>query len=136
MEKNVLKLGLYDNHFVYIKDIHKLCNKYRCDKCNQVFTRCDNLITHQKNTCTDLYQDKFPENVKEFTHDKNIMKEILEFSKSKNSFMYPYFAVYDFESIAKNEDKRKGKNTIILNKQIPISFSKVQTFQTIILTTL
>ena len=39
------------------------------------------------------------------------------------SFMYPYFAVYDFESIAKNINEKKGENTIILNRQIPVSFS-------------
>ena len=67
--------------------------------------------------------DKFTKNISEFTHESNIMKKILNFCKYDKPFNYPYFAVYDFESLAINQDKRKGKNTIILKKQVPISYS-------------
>ena len=51
------------------------------------------------------------------------MKKILEFCSVEKPFVYPFFGVYDFESLAKDMDQRKGLNTILLNKQIPISFS-------------
>ena len=51
------------------------------------------------------------------------MKQILSFCKYDIPFNYPFFAVYDFESLAVNQDKRKGEKTIILNKQAPISYS-------------
>ena len=94
-EKNVFTLGLYENHFAYIKDINMICKVFRCDKCKKQFTRNNNLVTHQKTECSELYKDVFAKNVKEFTHNTNIMKKILSFNKSKKSFMYPYFAVYD-----------------------------------------
>ena len=122
-EKNKIILGLYENHFVFIKDINKLCQIFRCEKCMKTFTRSDNLLRHQKAECGELYKDMFTYGVEEFTHNDNIMKNILSFSKSKKPFIYPYFAVYDFESIASDIDTKKGKNTVILNKQIPISFS-------------
>ena len=80
-------------------------------------------MTHQKAECGDLYKDVFVDGVKEFTHNNNIMRKILLFTKSNKSFVYPYFAAHDFESLACNIDKKKGENTIILNKQVPISFS-------------
>ena len=100
-----------------------ICKVFRCDKCKKQFTRHNNLISHQKTECSELYKDIFAKNVEEFKHNENIMKKILTFNKSKKSFIYPYFAVYDFESLAIDVDKKKGDNTIILNKQVPISFS-------------
>ena len=123
--KNCMSLGLYENHFVYIFDVNKLCKSFRCDCCGYVFNRHDNLVTHQRNsTCEMLYKEEFVKDIQSFECSKNIMKEILTFCKAKDkSFMYPYFGVYDFESLALLINKRKGENTIILNKQVPVSFS-------------
>ena len=125
-----ITLGLYENHFIYIKDINKLCKVFRCEQCKKVFTRHDSLTKHQKSDCFELYKDMFVDTVEEFTHDDNIMKKILKYSKSKKSFVYPYFGVYDFESLADYVNKDKGKNTILLNKQVPISFSFGTNYET------
>ena len=123
-KKEKMTIGQYENHFVFIKEnIDNLCKVFRCEQCLKSFVEHRNLIKHQKSECGELYKDVFANDIEEFTHDDNIMKKILKFSKSKKSFVYPYFAVYDFESIAKDIDKKKGKNTVILNKQVPISFS-------------
>ena len=123
--KDVLTLGMYETHFIYIHDIHKLCKSYKCDSCGQIFTRHDSMVDHQRNTCGSLHRDEFTDKIKEFTHKVNTMKEILTYCGKDGdiSFQYPYFGVYDFESCANNIDERKGTNTIILNKQVPISFS-------------
>ena len=73
-EKNKIILGLYENHFVFIKDINKLCQIFRCEKCMKTFTRSDNLLRHQKAECGELYKDMFTYGVEEFTHNDNIMK--------------------------------------------------------------
>ena len=98
-DTNKLILGLYENHFIQIKDVNKLCKKYRCQSCNSYFTRNDNLVTHQKSACGKLYMDQFTNDIREFTHEKNIMKKILEFCAVDKPFVYPYFGVYDFESM-------------------------------------
>ena len=118
-----MTLGLYLDHFVLIKELNKLCKCFKCDKCHAIFARSDNLLNHQKTKCEELYVDKFVEGITKFEHNPNIMKEILEFNNSNKSFIYPYFCAFDFESIAKDIDQRKGDNTIILNKQVPISLS-------------
>ena len=70
--------------------------------------------------CTKTY---FQKKIEEFKHDDNIMKKILKYAHSKKQYIYPYFGVYDFESIADYQNKQKGENTLLLNKQVPISFS-------------
>ena len=79
-EKNKIILGLYEN-FVFIKDINKLCQIFRCEKCMKTFTRSDNLLRHQKAECGELYKDMFKYGVEEFTHNDNIMKKYIEFFK-------------------------------------------------------
>ena len=77
----------------------------------KTFTRSDNLLRHQKAECGELYKDMFTDGAEEFTHNDSIMKNILSFSKKKSekSFIYPYFAVYDFESIASDIHKKRVK---------------------------
>ena len=133
-DSNVLTLGLYENHFVFIKELNKLCDKYRCEHCDRIFKRSDFLLNHQKNVCDKLYVDEFTKNIEKFSHSNSIIKTILDGEARPNlsgttqidknvSFQYPYFGVYDFESVAVDVDKKKGNNTIILNKQTPISYS-------------
>ena len=91
--------------------------------CKKQFDRHDNLIRHRKDSCNELYKDEFFRGIQEHKHDENIMKKILRFSNSNKSFMFPYFAVYDFESIAEGINKNRGERTVLLNKQKPISYS-------------
>ena len=89
-DKNALTLGMYENHFIYIHDIHKLCKSYKCDKCNQIFTRHDSMIDHQRNTCGSLHSEVFTNKIEEFKHKENIMKEILKYCYNKKvSFQCP-----------------------------------------------
>ena len=65
--KNCMSLGLYENHFVYIFDVNKLCKSFRCDCCGYVFNRHDNLVTHQRNsTCEILYKEEFVKDIQSF----------------------------------------------------------------------
>ena len=54
-----MTLGLYENHFVYIKNVNHLCKVFRCEQCKKTFVNHDNLIRHQKAECFELYKDVF-----------------------------------------------------------------------------
>ena len=83
-EKNVVTLGLYENHFVYIKDISMICKVFRCDKCKKQFTRHNNLISHQKTECSELYKVIFAKMLKSLNTMKTLRKKFYHLIKVKS----------------------------------------------------
>ena len=47
-QDNILYLNLYHNHFSYISDFQKYSNRYRCTKCDKIFTHVGNFKVHIK----------------------------------------------------------------------------------------
>ena len=93
-----MKLNLFKNHFSYIFNFEKYCSVFNCPK-------CDVLWYHQMNYnhyIKDFHGDvKYTYKGGIFWLPSTIFEELAEFDihMAENNRFYPYFSVFDFESI-------------------------------------
>ena len=102
---NLVNLLLYNNHFIWLKNIDRFESSktnhhsiFRCFICmNKNFDTLDKLNKHKINClmCKDDIDEILP------TKDKN---DILKFKNINNTFKHPFYVVADFESTLKKID--------------------------------
>ncbi|XP_038067357.1 uncharacterized protein LOC119737233 [Patiria miniata] len=93
---DTLYLNLWGNHFSYISDLSKYSRSYACSKCNTVFTRSWNLMTHEI-TCDVNVKHKFSGG--SYQLPLTIFDKLSEVGIDVEEDMkyYPYRATFDYE---------------------------------------
>ena len=96
-----LYLNLHDHHFSLITDFTKYAKKYACQFCSRLFDQSTHVSRHQK-SCRQRVKYKFPGGI--YSPTLTIFEELqqsLGVVVDSDVQYYPWFAVYDFESVLK-----------------------------------
>ena len=96
-----LYLNLHDHHFSLITNFTKYAKKYACRFCQRLFKQSTHVIRHEKSCCRRVkYQ--FPGGIYQpaLTIFEEIQQSLGVIVKPELQY-YPWFAVYDFESVLK-----------------------------------
>ena len=114
-----MHVNIYDSHISYINNFATYAKKFECVECDKLFNRIDGLKKHQK-TCQDTRM-VYPGG--HYTAKQNIYDLLEEYgiSVQKNQRYYPYYSVFDFESLLHKSDSRAGNATQIIAEHVPIS---------------
>ena len=94
-------LNLFERHFSLITDFSMYAKKYACSFCKRLFTRKNKWILHEK-ICNNRVAYKFPGGI--YSPSLSIFEEIqqtLGLEVESELQYFPWFAVYDFESVLK-----------------------------------
>ena len=129
--ETVMYLNLFEHHFSLITDFSKYAKKFACRFCRRAFDKSCNLNRHEK-SCTIRVKYKFPGGI--YTPTLSIFEELqqtLGVVVESDLQFYPWFAVYDFESVLKpttlrnveEEELEPTTNTQWTTAHIPVCVS-------------
>ena len=124
-------LNLYNHHFSLIVNFSSYAKKYACIFCARIFDQPHNLSRHQKGCCSRV-RYKFSGGI--YSPSLSIFDEIqqtLGVVVQPELQLYPWFAVYDFESVLKPTEQKQTSNdtsniqdsTIWTTSHIPVAVS-------------
>ena len=93
-----ISLNLHESHLSYISNLPGYLQKYKCSSCDRHFDRLSNWKSH-RGSCAMATEFKFPGNHHKLT--PTVFEQLEEFGiiVPKHEQTYPYFAVFDFESL-------------------------------------
>ena len=116
-----MHLNLFQNHFSYIKNFSTFAVRYKCQLCDRIFNRSDNLQRHVM-TCSNDVKEVY---VGGKYKPKETIFQLLEkegYVVPKEDRYYKFVSVFDYESVQiKNEETSKGR--FIKYTHQPITFS-------------
>ena len=121
-EEKIL-LNLHESHLSYISNGPGYLQKYKCSSCHRHFERLSNWKAH-RGACATATQFKFPGNHHKLT--PTVFERLEEFGiiVPKHEQTYPYFAVFDFESLlAHTSQSQDSDRTKWIRKHEAISVS-------------
>ena len=117
-------LNLYKNHFSLITNFAAYAKKYACPFCGRAFTRSCKMKDHEK-ICSDRVKYNFPGGI--YHPHLSIFDQIqqtLGITTDPALQFFPWFAVYDFESVLKPvHQNNEEANTQYITEHIPVSVS-------------
>ena len=118
-------LNVFDHHFSLITNFNSYAKKFACRFCSRAFNRMDNTTRHEK-SCTERVSYTFSGGI--YQPSLSIFDEIqstLGITVPSELQYFPWFAVYDFESVLKPvlvQDINTA-NTQITTEHIPVCVS-------------
>ena len=104
-----LNLNLTNGHFGIILNMAAYASKYACSGCGKLFSEKSNLIRHEK-SCQNKVMYKYPGGI--YIPKKSVfeeMKNLLGIDVDEKRTVFPWFAVYDFESMLVSEFQNRGE---------------------------
>lgn len=119
---DTMYLNQYGNHISYITNVKGYCRKFQCRSCDKNFSRSWNCKRHMR-TCKGstnyIYRGGH------FSVPKTVFQELLEvgIEVPEEEQFYPWFAVYDFESILEKVSNDRTPKMEWITKHVPISFA-------------
>ena len=117
-----LNLDAWDTHLSLITNIEGYSKKYKCSKCGELFNRYYNCRRHM-NICDGENATKLVFPGAYYKAPKSVFDRLAEFGIETEDRFYPYFAVYDFESILHKVPTEAGSNTTWIAEHQAISVS-------------
>ncbi|BFZ20032.1 hypothetical protein BsWGS_23071 [Bradybaena similaris] len=125
--KKTLRLILFKDHFMYIKNINLATRSIVCPKCGKLWKTLSQMERHEK-TCSGTHtKDVFSGGV--YNPPQTIWEE-LEGHGVRGlpvDYVFPYRATFDYESFFSKEDlpviKNSNPSTTYTAKHIPLSWS-------------
>ncbi len=118
---NSVYLNLFKNHLSYIQNLDQYSNQYECTMCRRIFDQLCHLKVHSK-ICDNKTKFIYPGGF--FSKTKTVFEEleIIGIDVQQKDRYFPYFAVYDFESILEKIADSDGKLQFT-HRHIPVSVS-------------
>ncbi len=112
----------YENHCSYIGDFSKYAKKYRCTLCDRMFDHHSHYARHGK-TCENKTRYEYPGGF--YREQQTIFQQLEEFGirVPERDRTFPWFAVFDFESILQKVDGDGTEKLQWTHKHLPISVS-------------
>ena len=120
--KDHLFMNVFEKHLSYIKNFKGYAKKYQCPACDRHFKQCSHIKRHLK-TCSNLTKYELPGGM--FKEQRTLFDELEEFGicVPQSEQIFPWFAVYDFESILQKIEERNSLKLQWDRKHQPISVS-------------
>ena len=116
-------LNLYEKHLSYIRNFAQYAMKYQCPCCERQFNMLGNWKRHVK-ICKSKTKSVFPGG---FVESKLTVFDELEqecdIKVDKSEAFYPYFTVFDFESVLEESNIQVSENQKITHKHRPVCVS-------------
>ena len=119
--KNVVNLLLYNNHYVWLKNLDRFDasnvsknSVYRCDQCLNFRAATRELLNKHTQKC--ILSKQAPDMAM-----PKCGKDIMSFKNDQNEFLHPFHVVADFESTLE-EVFYENSNTVKYQKHIPNSY--------------
>ena len=129
-KKNNLNLNIYENHVSYISDLGVYSSKFECRTCERLFAKKAYWKKHE-NICKNFKRWKFPGGYYKSNESIFDTLESYEIFVPKENRIFPWFAVFDMESLLINDEYNTQSHTFT-KKHKPISVgicSNVEGFQ-------
>ena len=119
---DTLYVNLYENHTSYITNFNGFAKKFQCPQCLRNFSLKHNWNRHLK-VCTNIKKVRFPGGF--YSNPKTIFQELADYEVNvpKVDQMYPYFAVFDMESILQKINDKTSDKLCFTQRHVPISVS-------------
>jgi hypothetical protein len=104
---DTLYAHLFENHVSLITDVKLFSQRYRCNTCDRIFSRAQNLKRHAL-ACQKKTSFKFPGGY--YRQEKCIFEKLQEIGimVPKNKRNFPFFVVWDLESMLLEVDENVG----------------------------
>ena len=120
---DTIYLNLYERHLSYIQNFAQYAMKYQCPCCERQFNRLNDWKRHVK-ICKSKTKSVFPGG---FFESKITVFDELEqqcdIKIDRPEAFYPYFTVFDFESVLEEENIQVSENQKITHKHRPVCVS-------------
>ncbi len=115
-------LNHYKNHLSYISNFDQYAKRFRCQNCDQLWDHHGNFKQHQK-TCADKTKYRYPGGF--FSETKTIFQEleVHGINVPDKDRVFPWFSVFDFESILQKVEDVSTDKLEWTHKHVPISVS-------------
>ena len=122
VNKDVMYLNVFDNHFSYITDVKKFIKKYECEKCSKMFKNEWNLKRHY-GSCYQSIKYIFPGGFHK--NDESIFEnlEYLNIFVPSNERFYHNFSVWDMEAVLLKIEQNVTDKLHWISRHEPISVS-------------
>ncbi len=120
--QNNMYVDIHENHMSLITNIKSYSRKYQCRKCGKFWVRPSFLYRHEI-TCEKKIKKKFKSG---FVEMKNSVFDELSsvgIVVDEKDRYYPWFIVYDFESILHKISKVISQSTELTQVHLPVSVS-------------
>ena len=114
--------NIYCSHISYIKDFSLYSKSYQCATCNRLFDKIFAWRVHMR-SCSVVTKHKFPGGF--LSPKRTIFEELADWgiNVASHNHFYPWFIVFDFESILQQTSKKVSETTTYIQKHVPISVS-------------
>ncbi len=119
--EDTLYMNHFKNHLSYISDFDQYGKRFQCKMCRRIFEHKGNFKQHGK-TCENKTKFVYPGGFYQKTNTIFEELDLLDIHVDSSDRYFPYFAVYDFESVLSKMDESTEKLKFT-HRHIPISVS-------------
>ena len=115
-----LHMNIYESHLSYITNMSTYASKYKCPTCDRLFKTPQKIRSHLR-ICSRVTALELPGGM--YKHVKSIFEELDEcgIRVPEHERFFPWFAVYDFESILEKIEESSSQSLRWVRKHKPIS---------------
>ena len=120
---DAMHLNHYDGHLSYITSIHAYSKKLKCANCTKLFSDVSNHRRHQKTCKNTSRRNYYPGGF--FKAKTNLFEELEEygFKVPEADRFFPWFIVFDMESLLIHPQREDTHATKWINQHKPVSVS-------------
>ena len=120
--KEKIYFNIFDNHLSYIVNFNAYSSKFKCCRCERLFSKLNLMKTHLR-TCSRATKLQFPGGI--YTPTPSIYEDLADFDIDVpiSDQFFEYFAVFDFEAILNKRQDRISDKSVWLTEHLPVSVS-------------
>ena len=117
-----LYVNLFETHLSYIKNFKAYAKKYECSRCSKLFNKVSSWKRHLR-SCSYVTKSVYPGGF--VKNNKTVFEELegLGIKVPEKDQTFPYFIVFDFESILKKVQIKTSEKLEWTQKHEPIAVS-------------
>ncbi len=120
--KNLLRLLCVNDHFCFINDFNVAAHSFRCGGCHKLWKRDCDLKRHSERCTSGGIKHCYPGGV--YNPPPSVLEQLqLHGINVDSSFIFPYRAAFDFESLMEASDTPDTEKTSIKAIHRSMSFS-------------
>jgi len=120
--KDRMYLNIFEQHLSYIKKFKTYAKKFQCPMCSRHFKTLTSAKTHLR-ICSKVTKFKYPGGL--YKPADTVFDQLAEHSihVPKCDQFFPYYIVYDFESLLKLKPEQNSQHLKWTTQHVPISVS-------------